>query len=301
MKKATIAKCVIIIALVNLSSCSTKSDKITMDIQGHRGCRGLYPENTVQGFLKALDLGVTTLEMDVVISKDGKVVVSHEPFFNHEIATGPNGEEITKKSELSFNMYEMDYNQISEFDVGLKLHPRFPDQEKVAEKKPLLLDVIQAAEAHAKKNELPAPHYNIELKRLADYDNVYHPGAEAFSKLVLYVIEEAAIENRTSLQAFDISTLQMLKELNSEILLVLLIENDLSIKENIKKLGFKPDIYSPDKDLVDVEMVTYCKKQKVKLIPWTVNKEEDIEKMIDFGVDGIISDYPDRVIGILTK
>ena len=301
MKKINLKRAIFIAGILILNACSSEQKKSAMDVQGHRGCRGLYPENTVQGFLKALDMGVTTLEMDVVISKDGKVVISHEPFFNHEIATGPNGEEITEKTELAFNLYQMNYNQISKFDVGLKPHPRFPEQEKVAEKKPLLLEVIAAAEAHAEENGLPEPYYNIELKRLAAYDNVYHPNAEVFSKLVLNAIIEGDIEDRTSLQAFDITTLQMLKELNPEIPLVLLIENHLSIEENIKNLGFKPDVYSPSYELIDLDMIAYCKLHNIKLIPWTVNQEEDIKKMIDFGVDGIISDYPDRVIKLITK
>src|SRR5688572_19248957 len=105
-----------------LSSCMVKQSGKNMlpafDKQGHRGCRGLMPENTLLAMLKASDLGVTTLEMDAVISKDGKVVLSHEPFFNHEITTKPNGAFVTEAEERSLNLYQLSYDEIKRFDVG---------------------------------------------------------------------------------------------------------------------------------------------------------------------------------------
>lgn len=301
MKKMKFLAPILCIGLMVFTGCGPESKQTTMDVQGHRGYRGLYPENTINGFLKALDAGVNTLEMDVVISNDIRVVVSHEPYFSHEIATGPDGEEITQKTELTYNIYRMNYNDIKMFDVGLKPHPRFPDQKKAAAIKPLLVDVIEAVEAYVEEHELESPNYNIELKRQADYDHTYHPNANIFSKLVLQVLSVMNIEDRTTLQAFDISTLQKLRELNPEVPLALLVENDMSITENINALGFKPDVYSPNFKLIDTETVTYCKLEEIKIIAWTVNKEADIRHMIDLGVDGIISDYPDRVIDILTE
>src|SRR6187399_1408267 len=86
------------------------------DKEGHRGCRGLMPENTIPAMLKAIDLGVTTLETDACITRDGKVVLSHEPFFNHEISTKPDGSAVTAQEEHSLNIYEMDYAQVKQFD-----------------------------------------------------------------------------------------------------------------------------------------------------------------------------------------
>lgn len=292
---------IILVLGITVFSCAPQSKKATMDIQGHRGFRGLYPENTVNGFLKALDVGVTTLELDVVISKDHKVVVSHEPFFNHKISTGPRGEVITKENELTFNLYQMNYEEIAAFDVGLKSHPNFPAQKKVAEQKPLLPEVIKTVEAYAKLKRIKPPNYNIELKRQVKHDTFFHPDGEVFSKLVLDVVLSSGIEDRTSLQAFEISTLQILKELNYEIPLALLVDNNLGIEKNIEKLGFKPDIYSPNYRLITRDEVGYCKAYKIQLIPWTVNKKTAIKKMLDFGVDGIISDYPDRVFSVIQE
>src|SRR6476469_6327956 len=102
----------------------------TFDVQGHRGSRGLMPENTIPAMYKALDLGVTTLEMDAVVTKDKQVVVSHEPFFNHEITTRPNGHAVTVAEEKSLNIYQMDFAEVRKFDVGSKVNPRFPRQQK---------------------------------------------------------------------------------------------------------------------------------------------------------------------------
>src|SRR5262245_19024474 len=124
-------------------SCSTKKisadtmPDIHFDTQGHRGCRGLMPENTIPAMINALDLGVTTLEMDAVITRDNKVVMSHEPFFNHEIATKPDGSYVTEAEEKSLNIFLMTYDEVKKYDVGMKPHPRFPQQKKMNVVKPL--------------------------------------------------------------------------------------------------------------------------------------------------------------------
>ena len=108
--------------------CFSCNSEQSLDIQGHRGCRGLYPENSIPAFKKALDLGVTTLELDVVISKDKKVVVSHEPFMNHHIVLDPRGNEIAANDERSYNLFEMTYDSIKQYDCGTKGHQDFPFQ-----------------------------------------------------------------------------------------------------------------------------------------------------------------------------
>src|SRR6188474_1794194 len=120
--------------------------KPVFDVEGHRGCRGLMPENTIPAMLKAIDLGVTALEMDAVITKDKRVILSHEPFFNHEITTRRYGQLVTEQEERSFNIFKMTYAETQRFDVGLKPHPRFPQQTRVAATKPLLENVIDSAE-----------------------------------------------------------------------------------------------------------------------------------------------------------
>ncbi len=138
-----------------------KTETFTFDLQGHRGCRGLMPENTIPAMLKAIDLGVNTLEMDVCITKDSQVIVSHEPFFNHEITTKPDGSFVTEAEEKGLNLYRMDYAEIIRYDVGLKPHPRFTQQQKIAAVKPRLVDLIDAVDAYCTSKKIKPVRFNI--------------------------------------------------------------------------------------------------------------------------------------------
>jgi glycerophosphoryl diester phosphodiesterase len=294
-------KIYLLILLLSFSSFSLAQSSFKMkqlDKQGHRGCRGLYPENTIPGFLKAIDLGVTTLEMDLVITKDKQVILSHEPFFNHEITTLPNGESISESNERGFNIYEMLYSEVKKYDVGLKVHPRFLQQQKVKANKPLLSDVIDSVEIHVQTKQKQPVYYNIETKIQPQTDNVYHPEPKEFVDLMMAVILEKKIENRVIVQSFDSRSLQYLHQNYPTIKTALLIEafDKKSFEKQIEDLGFIPTIYSPAQELVDLNLVQECRSKKMKLIPWTVNDIETIRKFVAMGVDGIITDYPNLFI-----
>ena len=265
------------------------------DIQGHRGCRGLLPENSIQAMLKAIDLGVTTLEMDVVISKDNQVVLSHEPFLSYEIALDLNGKEIEEKEEKSYNLYQMNYEQIKQYDCGSKIHPRFLEQQKIKTYKPLLSEVIDSVEHYIKiKHPGKKIYYNIETKTTIEGDGIFHPKTEDFVNLMVKVIKEKQIDDRVYIQSFDVRTLGFLHKEYPEFKTVLLVENEFSIDENLKLLGFKPDVYSPYYKLLNKKKVNQLHQQNIKVIPWTVNDKKDIQQIIKMKVDGIISDYPNR-------
>jgi glycerophosphoryl diester phosphodiesterase len=290
-------KMYLLILLMNFSLVSLAQSSINMeqlDKQGHRGCRGLYPENTIPGFLKAIDLGVTTLEMDLVITKDKKVILSHEPFFNHEITTLPNGEYVSESNERELNIYEMVYSEVKKYDVGQKAHPRFLQQQKIKAKKPLLEEVIDSVEIHAKTNNKQPLFYNIETKIQPQTDNVYHPEPQEFVDLIMAVILEKKIQNRVIVQSFDSRSLQYLHQKYPSIKTALLVEafDKKSFEKQIEDLGFTPTIYSPAQELVDLNLVQECRSKKIKLIPWTVNNLETIRRFVALGVDGIITDYP---------
>lgn len=271
------------------------STPISFDTQGHRGCRGLMPENTIPAMLKALDLGVTTLEMDAVITKDSQVILSHEPFFNHEISTSPDGLPITEATEKQHNVFQLNYAEIQGYDVGLAKHPRFPRQEKIAVVKPLFAQVIDAADAHARKTNRALPFYNIETKSQASTDNQFHPEPGRFVELLMQVIQQKQIAQRVIIQSFDVRTLQYLHKHYPQIATAYLVERPSlnSMDAQINKLGFTPTIFSPEHRLVTTTMINYCREKKIKLIPWTVNDLSTMQKLKDMGVDGIISDYPD--------
>jgi glycerophosphoryl diester phosphodiesterase len=267
---------------------------VVFDKQGHRGCRGLMPENTIPAMIKALDLGVTTLEMDIAITKDKKPVLSHDQWFAQEITTKPDGNYMGEREERKFVIYWMTYEQVKTFDVGMKPHPRFPQQEKMKAVKPLLTDVIDSAEKHASAMGRPLPYYNIETKTNPEFDGVFHPKPEEFVDLIMSVIKEKGIEERAIIQSFDFRTLQYLHQKYPKIKTAMLIEDfdKRSLDDQLKALGFIPTIYSPDYSLVNEKLVQHCHQQNIKLIPWTVNDKLVIEKLKAMGVDGIISDYP---------
>jgi glycerophosphoryl diester phosphodiesterase len=267
----------------------------TFDKEGHRGCRGLMPENTIPAYLKAIDLRVTTLEMDAVITKDKQVVMSHEPFFNHEITTKPDGTYVTQAEEKSLNIYHMTYEETRRYDVGTKPNPRFPKQQKIKATKPLLRDVIDSVETYAAKNGKEPLYYNIETKCTAATDNLYHPPPGEFVELLMAIIKEKKIEKRVIIQSFDIRSLQYLHKNYPTIKTSLLIEgfDKRSFALQLKDLGFVPTIYSPEYSLVTPLLVKQCHDMGIKLIPWTVDEKKEIDSLKNLGVDGIITDYPD--------
>ncbi len=268
------------------------------DLQGHRGCRGLMPENTIPAMIRALDLGVNTLEMDVVISKDKQVVVSHDPFFNWEISTTPAGNAILQKDEKQFNLYSLNYNDIRQWDVGTKPHPRFPQQQKIPSVKPLLADLIDTVEQYLLKHRILPVQYNIETKSLPLTDNIFHPEPEEFTELLMQVIKKKKIEERTIIQSFDVRTLQVIHKKYPSMKTALLIEgfNKKTAAENLDLLGYTPSIYSPEYNLVTPELVSFCHSKKIKLIPWTVNDKKNMDRLREMKVDGLITDYPDLFV-----
>ena len=268
---------------------------VDFDKEGHRGCRGLMPENTIPAMLNAIGLGVTTLEMDIVFTKDGKAILSHEPFFNHEITTKPDGTFIDEKDEKNFNIYQMTYDEVQRYDVGMKPHPRFPTQEKMKAIKPLLSDVFAAVKNDMMTRRRPFPFYNIETKTTPETDGIYHPKPAEFVDQLMKVIKDNQMEDHVIIQSFDIRTLKYLHENYPYMLTSLLIEetDGGTIGDKIKAMGFMPNILSPHYSLVTKDLLEGWHSHKRKVIPWTVNDKKEIERLRSLGVDGIITDYPD--------
>lgn len=298
IKFREVTELLLLVALIFACHASKKvSNQVlpAFDIEGHRGCRGLMPENTIPAMMKALELGVTTLEMDAVITKDKQVILSHEPFFSHDITTGPDGKYVTAQDERNLNIYKMSYAQTQTYDVGLKPHPRFPNQKRLKATKPLLKEVIENVEAYHKLNGGRTVFYNIETKTQPITDGIYHPSPSEFVNTLMNVINGANISDRVIIQSFDFRTLQILHKRYPAIKTAALVEDfdKRSFEEQIKALGFKPTIYSPHYSLVNKELINKCHDQQIKVIPWTVNDKTKIDELKALGVDGIITDYPD--------
>jgi len=202
---------------------------------------------------------------------------------------------VNENEEKQLNIYGMRYVETQQYDVGMKLHPRFPNQQKVKAHKPLLADVIDSAEAYTFKYGLPSVQYNIETKSNVATDNVYHPAPAEFVELIIQIVLAKHIEQRVIIQSFDTRTLQYLHQHYPTIRTAYLVEAPLhhTIKEQINILGFTPTIYSPSQEMVTDDLMKTCNALNMQVIPWTVNDIATMKRLKTLGVHGIISDYPD--------
>jgi glycerophosphoryl diester phosphodiesterase len=271
-----------------------------IEIHGHRGCRGYLPENSLEGFVFALRSGVPVLEMDVVISGDGAVVVSHEPWLNSTICLDQMGLPIPDSLAKAFNLFQMPYETIAQCDCGSLGHPDFPNQRPMKAPKPLLHDVIAHLEALCEKDYLAHPTYSIELKSTPETDGVFHPNPAVFVEKVLRVIAKNGVRERVVIQSFDPRILKALRKQNPRIKTSYLTEDPGDSPEKaMATLGFKPTIYSPYYKHVNPDMVTACNALGVKLIPWTINDPNTMQELMAMGVNGIITDVPLQLFEIL--
>jgi glycerophosphoryl diester phosphodiesterase len=263
------------------------------DWQAHRGCRGLLPENSVPAFLHALEFPeVVTLELDLAISKDRQLIVSHEPWFNPSICLLPDGDSIPKKDEVRYLIYEKTVAEIKAFDCGSRGNTRFPQQQPQKTCKPTFRTVVEAVQT---KYPGKAVRWNIEIKSEPAWDGIRTPPIADFVDLVVAEIKQLGIEKSCNLQSFDVRPLQILHQKEPQLVLSLLVENGRSFDYNIAQLGFLPQIYSPYYLVVSKKLVRQCHDRNIQLVPWTVNDVTAMRKLIRLGVDGIITDYPNKI------
>lgn len=280
-------------SLILLAAATFSLTAHSVDWQGHRGARGLYPENTIGGMEEALKYPVTTLEMDVVLSKDLKVVVSHEPWMNEDICLDAEGKRVRNKE---YNLYKMDYTEIQKFDCGSLPHPKFPQQQKVTVGKPTIDQLIEVTEVTLKRLNRENVQYNIEIKSTPeDEKDGFQPDVAKFSDVVIKTIREKIPVTKFTIQSFDWRVLQYINKTYPDVRLVALKEDNVNPAKDLKKLGFKPYVYSPYFKALKAKHVEAFHKEGVKVIPWTINEVKDMEEMLEMKVDGIITDYPDRI------
>lgn len=273
------------------------------EVHGHRGCRGLRPENTLPAFLHALALGVDVLELDVIISADYQVVVSHEPWLRARLGRGPGGELIEARHERSYNLYRLPYATIQNCVVGEWPHPDFPEQQASPGYRPLLREVLRATEAACQRLGRSPVGYSIEVKSTPPGDGIFHPAPRLFTELVLAEMHLAAVQQRTTLLSFDLRILQAARQLAPAQRLCLLSETAEPVAHLFQQLGFIPEVFGPDYQLLSLASAqalatTY---PGLRLVPWTVNRAEDLREVISWGVAGITTDYPDRLLALLRR
>lgn len=281
-----------------LSSCSITQKNLKKQAplpkfgtEGHRGARGLMPENTIMGMKTAIDLGVTTLEMDAHITNDKKVVLAHDNYINRGFMLTPEGLEIPENEAKSLILYNMTYDEIRKYDIGSKTNASFPQQKNIKAHIPLLSELIDSVQHYIKANNKKQVFYNIETKSSEKGDDIFHPKPDEFVELLMNVIESKKITPWVIIQSFDVRTLQGLKKKYPHVRTSYLVSRG-SLEDNLNILGFTPDIYSPAYKIVDEALVKACHEKNIKIIPWTVNTLDELKVLKKQGVDGIISDYP---------
>lgn len=266
-----------------------------MEIHGHRGCRGYYPENTIEGFLYAVELGCTAIELDVVVSKDNQLVVSHEPWMNHLFCVTPKGDRITEEEEKCHNIFDMTFEEIQQYDCGRRIDDKYPDQLNKKSRKPSLQRVVDVLKGYDVK-------INIEVKSDKEWYGEFQPHPKEFSALVHQFILDNNLSQKCIVQSFDVEFLNEFKTRSFEsIELGLLVENEIDVNAQLVQLDFIPEYFNPEYVLLTEEVLSELHSRSIKVLVWTVNNKESILRMKKLGVDGIISDYPNIVIELLNK
>jgi glycerophosphoryl diester phosphodiesterase len=286
------------------------------DLQGHRGARGLAPENTLPAFERALDIGVTTLELDIGVTSDGVVVIHHDPYLNPAITRDAGGQWLAgSKGPL---IKTLTLAQLQAHDVG-RINPQTPyartfdaQQPRDGTRVPTLASLFDRVKALG-ANDV---RFNIETK--------INPGepdgtvdAEAMTRALLKVIEDAGMTKRVTIQSFDWRSLQLVQRIAPSIPTVCLtvqttnndnvqggawtaglkIADHGSVPKLVKAAGGA--VWSPNGGALTEPLLKEAQALGLKVIPWTINNPADMERLIAWGVDGIITDYPDRLRGVM--
>lgn len=285
------------------------------DLQGHRGARGLAPENTLPAFQRALDLDVTTIECDMAITKDGVVVIHHDPWLNPDTTRGPDGKWLDTRGPA---IHDMTFQELQQYDVG-RIKPgtdyakAFPDQQPIdGTRIPRLADLFDLV----KKSGNTTVGFDCETKVSPNEPEATLP-PEEFARKAIAEIRNAGMERRTMVQSFDWRTLQVIQKEAPEIRTMYLstprtlapagrgrpspwlagfapeLQLGSSVPKAVHAAGGK--IWAPNHQFLTPAMLAEARALGIAVIPWTVNDPPTIVKLLDMGVDGIISDRPDLV------
>lgn len=270
-----------------------------VDVQAHRGGMGLMPENSLPAMKNSVDLGVNTLEMDLVVSKDHKVLLSHDPYFHHRYSTRPDGTPV-KRGEPAEYIYTMPYDSIAKYDVGMKFNDDWPEKQCIPAVKPLASDVITFIENYRKENGLDPMKYNIEIKSdYGDEEGTGWPEYKEFVDICAPLLASFGLGDRLIVQSFDDRALNYLHDNYPEFTLSYLIrDHDVDFEKFMSLLDFQPEWLSPPHQNVTAEFMAEARKRGMKVVTWTVDEPEEMERLIGLGVDGIISNHPDRLLKV---
>lgn len=301
-------------AALGLIAVAVASAAAEFDLQGHRGARGLAPENTMAAFQRALAIGVTTLETDLVVTRDGVLVTTHDLLLNPDVVRGPDGKWLPAKGPP---VRTLSFADLQKYDVG-RINPasayakQFPEQQPTdGQQIPALADVLALGAGNPVR-------FNLETK-ITPGNGADTPEPAAFARLVVDLVRAAGMTRRVTVQSFDWRTLVEVKKLAPEIptacLTIETSSNDTvqrqatggspwhaglrlsahggSVPKLVKSAGC--GTWSTFWRNLTPELVAEAHAQGLLVLPWTVNEPADMARLIGWGVDGIITDYPDRL------
>ena len=291
------------------------------DLQGHRGARGLAPENTLAGFETALRIGVTTLELDLAMTKDGVLVVSHDRRLNPDHTRGPDGKFLDREGPpiRALTLAEVQRHDVGRLKPGTDYARSFPAQQPVdGARIPALAELFDLV----RRSGADHVRFNVETK-ITPASGDEAPDPETFAAAVAKAVREAGLGSRVSVQSFDWRTLMVLKRIAPEIERVCLTAEALTF-DTIRRgepgaspwlagldigdfAGSVPrlvvaagcQVWSPLYRNARPADIAAAKALGLKVIPWTVNERAEMERLIADGVDGIITDYPDRLRAVM--
>jgi len=305
---------VVVLAQLALPACA-----LAFDLEGHRGTRGLAPENTLAAFRRALAIGVTTLETDLAVTRDGVLVLSHDPYLNPALTRDASGAWLTQPGA---NIHSLDLAQLQRYDVG-RLNPahayarNWPQQVPAdGERVPMFDELVALVRARSTTVRL-----NIETK-ITPTSGEAVPAPDAFARLVIAALERSGMAERTTVQSFDWRTLIAIKGLRPrQATACLTIESESMNTNLVDGTGASPwpaglraaehgsvprlakaagcEIWSMFWRNLTPELAAEAHALGLKLLPWTVNDPVDMARLIELGVDGLITDYPDRLRQVL--
>ena len=292
------------------------------DLEGHRGARGLAPENTLAAFKQALSIGVTTIETDLAVTRDDVLVISHDPFLNPDLVRGPDGQWLTEKGPAirTLTLSEVKRYDIGRLNPGSRYATQFPAQKSVdGERFPTLLELIDLVKTSGKPVRL-----NIETK-ITPLDPGQTVDAVTFARLVITAVRASGMADRITVQSFDWRTLVEVNKRAPEIptaCLTIETENNDNVKASadgpspwtagldvrryegsVPRLAHAAGcaIWSPLARNATSARIAESHALGLKVLPWTVNDPGEMARLIDAGVDGIITDYPDRLRRVMAE
>lgn len=276
--------------------CGSSTGDSTPIIHAHRGGAALFPENTIEAMLGSVKMGVPVLELDLHITRDSVVVVSHDASLPVCRTLTVEGDTLAARDGLAYSIYSMDYDSLSRFDVGSLPDPRWPRRVNMACGVPRLSDLVDSVEQMSACLGRHPVGYNIEIKSAPSKDCVLTPDYRTFADECMKVLSSKNLGSRLTIQCFDVRTLDYLRAKYPALCLSYLVEDTvLSFDEQLGLLDFVPQYYSPESSMLTRETVDKAHEMGMKVLPWTVDSKQEALRLKGLGVDGIITDCPDSM------